>query len=163
MSNKIKNVYFFVMVKQYYFRTIMDWPKSKFNLVYKTGPDSLFPSLRMFQDKENAPESGKKVRKLRRETESTGNSKFYPSAQLSQASSQESLSVDRSFSSTNGIIPTNEAAEEYFLGPADRTQTPPPLPPKPKHLPTATSWPSQNQPCRVRRTVYLDQPSSSFV
>lgn len=121
----------------------------------------------MFQDKENAPQSGKKVRKLRREAESTGNSKFYQSAELSQASSQESLSVsgfvDQSFSS-NGIIPSNEAAEEYFLAAADKTQTPPPLPPKPKHLPTTTSWHTQqNQPCRVRRTVYLDQPSSSFV
>jgi len=120
------------------------------------------------KDKENAPQSGKKVRKLRRESEVTGNSKFYQCAELSQASSQESLTVsrlvDQSYTS-EGIIPSNDTAEEYFLG-SERTQTPPPLPPKPKHLPPSTSWPPQTsaRPVRVRPArVYLDQPSSSFV
>ncbi|XP_054260544.1 regulator of G-protein signaling loco isoform X2 [Macrosteles quadrilineatus] len=117
------------------------------------------------KDKENTPQTGKKVRKLRRESEVTGNSKFYQSVELSQASSQESLTVSRSVdqSFTNdGIIPSNEAAEEYFLG-GDRTQTPPPLPPKPKHLPPTTCWPPQAQPRTRPARVYLDQPSSSFV
>ncbi|XP_046658243.1 regulator of G-protein signaling loco isoform X2 [Homalodisca vitripennis] len=106
------------------------------------------------KDKENAPQTGKKVRKT--------TAKFYQTADLSQGSSQESLRfVDQSFS-TDGIVPTTEAAEEYFLG-TESTQTPPPLPPKPKHLPPATSWPPQIRPGRTRRAVYLDQPSSSFV
>lgn len=107
------------------------------------------------QDKENAPQSGKKVCKQRRETtESLGNSKFY------QSSSQESLNnmVEQSFS-TDGVIPSTEAAEQYFLG---GVQSPPPLPPKPKHLPLAPPPQAAPRP-RVRRAVYLDQPTSSFV
>lgn len=62
MSNKIKNVYFFVMVKQHYFRTINYGfgPKVKFSLVYKTRPDSLFPSLRMFRIRKTRPRAGRK-------------------------------------------------------------------------------------------------------
>ncbi|XP_021917974.1 regulator of G-protein signaling loco isoform X3 [Zootermopsis nevadensis] len=220
------------------------------------------------KDKENAPQTGKKFRKLRRGEENT--SKFYepePHPQSHPAvSGQESLPVgtsgskcsyrantsttgalvtrllDQSFV-TEGVIPSARQAEEYFLGrrpdpsklekthhgdssetgssldntlvelnPLETTLTcadardestrprqhsdPPPLPPKPKHLPVKTSmWASSayvsnstNPPtfrspgdgassrflrptevkkdvrvCRSRRTVYLDQPSSSFV
>lgn len=149
-----------------------------------------------FQDKENAPQNGKKLRKIRLDNETNGNSKFYQSAEGSAiTSSQESLGkpvmtrfIDQSFSN-DGIIPSVEKAEEFFLGhtpvsegsllnPPQRLHSdpPPPLPPKPKNLPPATSWtptnetpqaPSRpadkNRPCRIRRAVYLDQPSSSFV
>lgn len=222
----------------------------------------------MFQDKENAPQTGKKFRKLRRGEENT--SKFYEQELHPQSqpagSSQESLPVGPSGSKcsyrtntatpgalvtrlldqtfvTEGMIPSPRQAEEYFLGrrpdasklekahhgdssetgssldntlvelnPLEATLTcadardestrprhhsdPPPLPPKPKHLPVKTSmWASSayvssstNPPsfrapgdgassrflrptevkkdvrvCRSRRTVYLDQPSSSFV
>lgn len=222
----------------------------------------------MFQDKENAPQTGKKFRKLRRGEENT--SKFYEPELHPQShpagSNQEGLPVgtsgskcgyrtntttpgalvtrllDQSFV-TEGVIPSACQAEEYFLGrrpdpsklekthhadssetgssldntlvelnPLEATLTcadardefarprqhsdPPPLPPKPKHLPVKTAmWASSayvsssaNPPtfrapgdcansrflrpaevkkdvriCRSRRTVYLDQPSSSFV
>uniref|UniRef100_A0A1B6DR03 Regulator of G-protein signaling loco n=1 Tax=Clastoptera arizonana TaxID=38151 RepID=A0A1B6DR03_9HEMI len=156
------------------------------------------------KDKENAPQSGKKIRKIRIDNESTGNSKFYQSAGSSVmtssqesigtsaiTSSQESLGtsaitrfMDHSFS-TNGIMPSVDKGDEYFLGhtttndsslvnPPQRLHIdpPPPLPPKPKHLPPAASWvpltpannpQDKNRPCRIRRAVYLDQPSSSFV
>lgn len=105
------------------------------------------------KDKENAPQNGKKVCKTTQDesAEVTGNSTFYQPVELSQASSQESLKA-HSFTSDGVITASVQVAEEYFLG--ERDQTPPPLPPKPKHLPVTS---------RPRRTVYLDQPSSSFV
>lgn len=94
------------------------------------------------QDKENAPQSGKKLRKVRRADEPT--SKFYDSEHKSQhhvglGSSHESLLMgansnksnttpekdananvvprylDTNFT-TDGIIPSPRQAEEYFLG-----------------------------------------------
>lgn len=91
------------------------------------------------KDKENAPQTGKKFRKLRRGDEST--SKFYEPTDLPAGSSQESLPVgasggkcgfrpdktpttpgalvtrllDQSFV-TEGVIPSPRQAEEYFLG-----------------------------------------------
>lgn len=165
----------------------------------------------MLQDKENTPQGGKKLRKLRRDGETTGNSKFYQSSQLSQASnitsSQESLGrattnitrfIDQNFSSSDVILGNATTDKDYLLGHVSRVSEsvvdesrvmgppqrlhndpPPPLPPKPKHLPptatassTSSSWTSdpasssrsadKTKP-RVRRAVYLDQPSSSFV
>ncbi|RZF36390.1 hypothetical protein LSTR_LSTR002986 [Laodelphax striatellus] len=160
------------------------------------------------KDKENAPQSGKKFRKFRRDgVETIGNSKFYPD---STEETKTGLSyhnentpapglmsrlsqLDQSFS-TDGIIPDPDEAQEYFLGrklhatpvaaaatTTDRSSPvmpmraraindpPPPLPPKPKlPPPPPSSWPLERNDmklrnCRVRRTVYLDQPSSSFV
>ncbi|GLH10734.1 Regulator of G-protein signaling loco [Gryllus bimaculatus] len=232
------------------------------------------------KDKENAPQAGKKIRKLRRPDEA--NSKFYETSDTPQglASSHESLLmgansnkcgckgdkdssanlVSRFFDdnfSQDGIPNQRHESDEYFLGrpssslvdyknreagkvpprpavdrscsaakpnenPCNRSSLdnavidpvildsklqnettdelasnrsrhlsdPPPLPPKPKHLPAKSSlWVSSNpsfrppaeivstnarfvrpsevkrdtKVCRNRRSVYLDQPSSSFV
>ena len=87
----------------------------------------------VFQDKENAPQTGKKFRKLRRGDESS--SKFYESAEPPAGSSQENLPggasskcgykstpgalvtrlLDPSFIA-EGVIPSPRQAEEYFLG-----------------------------------------------
>ena len=87
----------------------------------------------VFQDKENAPQTGKKFRKLRRADESS--SKFYESVEQPSGSSQENLPggasnkcgfkatpgalvtrlLDPSFV-TEGMIPSARQAEEYFLG-----------------------------------------------
>ncbi|XP_039283036.1 regulator of G-protein signaling loco [Nilaparvata lugens] len=162
------------------------------------------------KDKENAPQSGKKFRKLRRDggAESIGNSKFYPdsteetrsglsyhneNAPTTPGLMSRLSQLEQSFSA-DGIIPDPDQAQDYFMGRkatatpvAQLTATPvaqpirgtraargddppPPLPPKPKlpPPPPTSSWPldrndTKLRNCRVRRTVYLDQPSSSFV
>lgn len=70
-----------------------------------------------------------------------------------------------------------DESSRVVMGPPQRINNdpPPPLPPKPKHIPptvasSASSWTSdptsratEKTKPRVRRAVYLDQPSSSFV
>ncbi|PSN42008.1 hypothetical protein C0J52_08253 [Blattella germanica] len=85
------------------------------------------------KDKENAPQTGKKFRKLRRGDESSA--KFYETSEQPAGSSQENLQsgtsskcgykstpgalvtrlLDQSFVA-EGIIPSPRQAEEYFLG-----------------------------------------------
>nr|CAD7461698.1 unnamed protein product [Timema tahoe] len=154
------------------------------------------------KDKENAPQAGKKLRKLLHRVDET-TSKFYDHLPHSSNSkgSRESLSALNESFLDDGVIPPHRQAEEYFFsrstppgfGPSrdkvapftttedesKRGSDPPPLPPKPKHLPVWGRTPAEitnnarflrpadvkrdTRVCRNRRAVYLDEPSSSFV
>ncbi|XP_073986299.1 regulator of G protein signaling family member locomotion defects isoform X2 [Rhodnius prolixus] len=97
------------------------------------------------KDKENTPQGGKKVRKLRLDTEEK-NSKVY----ICEPSSTGSEDRQEQLSLKDESQPRPHCQSE-----------PPPLPPKPKNL---VPWPEDLRPrARTRRAVYLDQPSSSFV
>ncbi|KAK9498079.1 hypothetical protein O3M35_003961 [Rhynocoris fuscipes] len=123
------------------------------------------------KDKENTPQGGKKVRKLRVENDDK-NSKVYicENARNRSASSSNLVANDERKDKISNTADTDDITnkdKDDLTGRITSVTTncqssePPPLPPKPKNL---IPWPDDLRPrARTRRAVYLDQPSSSFV
>ncbi|KAF6216900.1 hypothetical protein GE061_001250 [Apolygus lucorum] len=110
------------------------------------------------KDKENTPQGNKKFRKVKTDNEESPSKFFTNDTRLNpplESSSKTYSAGDLTRTSTEDILVINKPPR----------LSPPPLPPKPKKLPVGTSWPRPMEPKpRPRtRTVYLDQPSSSFV
>ncbi|XP_014249405.1 regulator of G-protein signaling loco isoform X2 [Cimex lectularius] len=116
------------------------------------------------KDKENSPQGGKKLCKLRGGDGEESNAKLLPNESNGNCDNEN---TNKTFPAEYHFTETSlEDLVHLQNHQPQLTDPPPPLPPKPKNLSGATSWTCLNEPkprARTRRTVYLDQPSSSFV